>query len=391
MAEPAQFDTSIPKRGALAPQDKLSPLLKWAGGKERELKHILPRVPPFETYYEPFVGGGAVYFAVAPARAYLNDRSPELTQLYHAVATGDVDLHATLDALLAGWQRLGGLAGARHDELIRLYAALGATATDGEQWALLAAFLARHTATLRSALRPPLDTRADNFRHELERNLRSKTRRMRALEARRGTLPERDVADNLECALKSAYYMHARHLVNATDALGISSGAAAALFFFVRENAYASMFRYNQRGEFNVPYGGISYNRKGLAGKIAYLRSAAVRERLSAATLDNLDFEAFLRLRKPGSRDFIFVDPPYDSDFSTYAGNSFDLSDHRRLAHYLTRECPARFLLVIKNTPAIQELYDQPGLRVSAFDTTYLVSFQDRNNRDTQHLLITNY
>lgn len=391
MAEPAQFDISIPKRSALAPQEKLPPLLKWAGGKERELKHILPRVPPFETYYEPFVGGGAVYFAVAPARAYLNDRSPELIRLYHSVAAGDMDLHATLDALLAGWQRIGELADARCGELIHLYAALGVVTTDGEQRALVAAFLARHTATFRSALCPPLDIRADNFRHELERNLRSKTRRMRALEAQRGMLPERDVADNLECALKSAYYMHARHLLNSTGALGISPGASAALFFFVRENAYASMFRYNQRGEFNVPYGGISYNRKDLASKIAHLRLAAVRERLCAATIDNLDFEAFLRQRQPGPRDFVFVDPPYDSDFSTYAGNRFDLSDHRRLARYLTRECKARFLLVIKNTPAIRELYDQPSLRVAAFDTTYLVSFQDRNNRNTQHLLITNY
>lgn len=394
MAEPARFDTSIPgvpKRIPAASSGKLPPLLKWAGGKERELKHILPLVPPFETYYEPFVGGGAVYFAVAPARAYLNDRSPELIGLYHAVAAGDSDLHATLDALLAGWQRLSELVDARRGEFIHLYAALSAAATDGEQRALLAAFITRHAAALRVLLFPPLETEAGNFFHELERNLRSKTRRMRVLETQRGLLPEGDVVDNLECALKSAYYMHARHLLNHADALGLAPGAAAALFFFVRENAYASMFRYNQRGAFNVPYGGISYNRKDLAGKVAHLRSPSVRERLAGADVENLDFEAFLRRYQPDPRDFVFVDPPYDSDFSTYARNRFDLGDHRRLARYLTAECPARFLLVIKNTPAIRELYDQPGLRISSFDKTYLVSFQDRNNREAEHLLITNY
>lgn len=44
--------------------EKLTSLLKWAGGKEKELKHILPLIPSFNSYYEPFVGGGAVLFAI---------------------------------------------------------------------------------------------------------------------------------------------------------------------------------------------------------------------------------------------------------------------------------------------------------------------------------------
>lgn len=396
MAEPAPVDreplghtghtssAAVTRRG-------LPPLLKWAGGKERELKHILPRVPPFEKYFEPFAGGGAVYFALAPAQAYLNDRSPELVQLYRAVAAADTDLAATLDALLFGWRRIGELVDPARGELSRLYVALRAAA-DEQRRAMLTAFIAAHVREFRASLLPPLDTDADNFIREVDRNLTNKTRRMRTLEAQRGPLPERDVVDNLECALRSSYYMHIRRLLNAAaEQQDLAPGSAAAIFFFVREYAYASMFRYNRRGEFNVPYGGISYNRKDLAGKVTHLRSTAIRERLSSAVVENLDFELFLRRSSPGRRDFIFVDPPYDSDFSTYARNRFDLADHERLARYLTRECPARFLLVIKNTPAILRLYAHPHLRVTAFDTVYRVSFQDRNNRQSQHLLITNY
>ncbi len=43
---------------------RLTPLLKWAGGKEQELKHILPMIPSFDAYYEPFVGGGAIFFSI---------------------------------------------------------------------------------------------------------------------------------------------------------------------------------------------------------------------------------------------------------------------------------------------------------------------------------------
>lgn len=390
MAEPAPVARgSLDQTGPVS-RLRLPPLLKWAGGKERELKHIVPLVPPFEKYYEPFTGGGAVYFALTPTHAYLNDRSAELVRLYRAVAAGDADLYGTLDALLAGWRRIGELVDTWHGALPDLYASLAAL-DDDERCKHLAGFVATHALTFRAMLLPPLDAASGNFVRELDRNLASKTRRMRTLEARRGALPERDVLDNLECALRSAYYMHARHLLNAAESLGLAPGSAAALFYFVRENAYASMFRYNRRGEFNVPYGGISYNRKDLAGKVAHLRSPARRERLATAIVENLDFEAFLRRHRPGPRDFVFVDPPYDSDFSTYARNRFDLSDHRRLARYLTAECPARFLLVIKNTPAILDLYSHSQLRVTSFDKTYLVSFQDRNNRETQHLLITNY
>ncbi len=53
----------------------LAPLLKWAGGKEQELKHILPVIPTFSRYFEPFLGGGAVFFALRAARPLVNDRS----------------------------------------------------------------------------------------------------------------------------------------------------------------------------------------------------------------------------------------------------------------------------------------------------------------------------
>ena len=58
---------------------KLSAFLKWAGGKEQELGYILPLIPSFDTYYEPFVGGGAVFFAIEASRKCINDRSPELS------------------------------------------------------------------------------------------------------------------------------------------------------------------------------------------------------------------------------------------------------------------------------------------------------------------------
>jgi DNA adenine methylase len=59
------------------------PLLKWAGGKRRLLADILPEVPSrFERYFEPFLGGAALFFALLPDRAYLSDNNDELIHAY---------------------------------------------------------------------------------------------------------------------------------------------------------------------------------------------------------------------------------------------------------------------------------------------------------------------
>ena len=185
--------------------------------------------------------------------------------------------------------------------------------------------------------------------------------------------------------------MHLRYLYNKMSELEIVPSVATALFFFVRENAYASMFRYNRRGEFNVPYGGISYNRKDLQRKITYLQSAEIRSHLANTVIENMDFEAFLQKYPPEADDFIFLDPPYDSEFSTYMQNEFSKQDQERLAHYLLNQCKAKFMLVIKNTPMIHTLYSSRGLHIQTFKKKYLVNFQDRNYRDAEHLIITNF
>jgi DNA adenine methylase len=66
------------------------PVLKWAGGKSRSLPHILAELPErIGTYYEPFAGGAAVFFALATARrfrrAVLCDRNADLVEVYRAI------------------------------------------------------------------------------------------------------------------------------------------------------------------------------------------------------------------------------------------------------------------------------------------------------------------
>ena len=73
--------------------NNLSPIVKWAGGKEQELKYILPNVPDnFVRFIEPFVGGGAVYFSMGNINKLINDKSDELTTLYFLDQTRTKDI-----------------------------------------------------------------------------------------------------------------------------------------------------------------------------------------------------------------------------------------------------------------------------------------------------------
>jgi len=70
----------------LEDQKPAKPFLKWAGGKTQLIPEILARVPArIGRYYEPFIGGGATFFALCPQKATLSDVNVDLIGAYVAV------------------------------------------------------------------------------------------------------------------------------------------------------------------------------------------------------------------------------------------------------------------------------------------------------------------
>lgn len=83
-------------------QVRAKPVIKWVGGKTQLLKPIFDALPEtIETYYEPFIGGAAVFLALASEgrfrRARLNDWNPELVNLYSVVRDEPEQLMHLLD------------------------------------------------------------------------------------------------------------------------------------------------------------------------------------------------------------------------------------------------------------------------------------------------------
>lgn len=373
--------------------ERLRPLLKWAGGKSQELKYILPELPAhFSRYYEPFVGGGAVYTAIEADSYLINDKSKELIGLYKIIRSRRRSAFFTqLYTLNENRDRLRRIFAEQESKLRRIYADFFDHKTGKTDLEKRISFLVKNISLpLLRLFKDNFALQNEAFLTEVEKNLLRKMKRMRTLEMQKGRLPQQDIGDNLETAFHSAFYMQLRRLYN-LPAKDICSVTACVVFLYMRTFAYSGMFRYNAAGKFNVPYGGIAYNRKDFKKQIDYLRSAPVRTLLKRTKVKRGDFADFLEKYPPQKEDFIFLDPPYDTEFSTYAKNTFDRQDQIRLAEYLTEKCPAQWMMVIKKTDFILDLYQDKGLDISVFDKKYLVSFMNRNDKKTEHLMIKNY
>lgn len=77
---------------------KPKPFVKWAGGKRQLmtiLKHYIPEV--FNTYIEPFVGGGALLFEILPKKAIINDINTDLMITYKVIKDKVEDLIEDLE------------------------------------------------------------------------------------------------------------------------------------------------------------------------------------------------------------------------------------------------------------------------------------------------------
>ena len=363
--------------------------IKWAGGKEKELSEIMNNLPEhFDRYIEPFVGGGAVYLNINCRNSIINDKSDELILLYKMIQSGNEEFIKSLNDINKNWLMIEKIVYDNSKELINIY--LKYKKNQNNLQKMVDQFIMNHEIELKKLLRDEVDINLYNLIIEINKNLVSKISRMQKIEQHRYEMSTDDIMSNLETAFKSAYYMYFRYLYNNRKKLKLSDEFYCAVFYFVRDYCYASMFRYNMHGEFNVPYGGISYNRKDFAKKIEYLSSNELRNYLANTEIYGLDFEQFCDKIELEETDFMFLDPPYDTEFSTYAKNNFDKNDQIRLANYL-KNTKAKFMLVIKNTEFIYNLYKDCGFQIKSFDKKYLVSFMNRNEKDVQHLIITNY
>jgi len=282
----------------------MKPVLKYRGGKTREIPHFERYIPRnFSTYIEPFFGGGAVYFHLEPQKAIVNDLNSRLMSFYRQTRDSYPRLRAELD------------------ELHAIY-----------------------------------------LKNQQEYN------------RKKNTAPQARIPN----ANEELYY-RLRDLFNYPDETMLDG----TLYYFINKTAYSGMIRYNNNGEYNVPFGRYpNFNTRLLTG--------AHRDLLQSAELYNVDYKNIFELATPD--DFIFLDPPYDCVFNDYGNidmmDGFSEEEHRRLAEDF-RQLNCRALMIIGKTALTEELYGE--YIYDEYYKNYAVNIRNRFNNDKMHIVVSNY
>lgn len=271
----------------------VAPVLKWVGGKRQLLETFRPLLPKrITTYCEPFVGGGALLFALQPNTAYINDINPELILVYTVIKEN-------VDGLIAELERF-------ENSAEQFYAV--------RDW-------------------------------------------------------DRD----------REYYE------------SLSDVQKAARVLYLNKTCFNGLYRVNNAGEFNSPFGNYRnpniVNAPVLRAVSAYFNSADIH-------MTTMDYADVLRNVPKGA--FVYLDPPYDpvsetASFTGYSRGGFSRDDQIRL-----RECcddlnarGIKFMLSNSATDFITEQY--AAYNITIVQAKRAVNSVASKRGDVDEVVVRNY
>ena len=274
---------------------KGKPFVKWAGGKRQIIDKLKELVPyEFNTYYEPFVGGGALLFELAPKKAVINDYNAELINVYNVLC-------------------------------------------DEEKFKQMCKALNSHET---------------NHSEEYYYEVRNKDRN------------------------KNSY----NRLADYTK---------AARTIYLNKACFNGLYRVNSKNEFNVPFGKKTkvntYEGQNLGIICGFLN-------YNDKKILSKDFEESVKNAKKG--DFIYFDPPYDSDtstFTSYTEDGFGKEEQVRLAKVF-KELSDRGCYVMlsnHNTTLINELYKD--FHIHVIEAKRNINANGKKRGKVEEVIITNF
>ena len=274
---------------------KGKPFVKWAGGKRQIIDKLKQYIPEeYNTYYEPFVGGGALLFELAPKNAVINDFNEELMNVYECLK-------------------------------------------DSEKFEKMCKELNHHETE-----------HSEEYYYEIRNIDRDRKKYNKLVDYKR-----------------------------------------AARTIYLNKACFNGLYRVNSKNEFNVPFGKKehvnTYEGQNLGIICGYLNFNNVK-------LLSVDFEEAVKDAKKG--DFIYFDPPYDSDkniFTNYTNEGFGKEEQERLAKVFKEldERGCYVMLSNHNTKLINDLYK--GYNIHVIEAKRNINSNGKKRGKVEEVIITNY
>ena len=274
---------------------KGKPFVKWAGGKRQIIDKLKMYVPyEYNTYYEPFVGGGAVFFELAPRKAVLNDYNSELMNVFECIK-------------------------------------------DEDKFDKMCTELNHHEAN-----------HSEEYYYEIRNKDRDKAKFKRMPDYKR-----------------------------------------AARTIYLNKACFNGLYRVNSKNEFNVPFNKKSkvntYDGQNLSIIHSYLN-------FNDITILSIDFEEAVKEASKG--DFIYFDPPYDSEtstFNSYTENGFGKEEQIRLAKVYKELADKGCYVMLSNhnTTLVKELYKD--FNIHLIEAKRNINSNGKKRGKVEEVIITNY
>ncbi len=274
---------------------KGKPFVKWAGGKRQIIDKLLEYAPKeFNTYYEPFVGGGALLFELSPKNAIINDSNKELMNVYECIK-------------------------------------------DENKFVKMCRELNHYEAN-----------HSEEFYYEIRNKDRDKNKFNKIVDYKR-----------------------------------------AARTIYLNKSCFNGLYRVNSKNEFNVPFNKKNKVNTYDSGNLGIIHSYLNFNNVKTLSVD---FEESVNDANKG--DFIYFDPPYDSDTSTfnnYTEDGFGKKEQERLAK-VYKELSGRGCYVMlsnHNTKLINELYKDYNIHV--IEAKRNINSNGSKRGKVEEVIITNY
>lgn len=143
---------------------------------------------------------------------------------------------------------------------------------------------------------------------------------------------------------------------------------SAVLFYYLNRTCYNGLCRFNRKGLFNVPFGAYKHIPYLTKNGFDPYKSLFAQWEFSCADFESLHIQ---------DDDFLYIDPPYDVPFTSYAKEDFSWDDQRRLVKWLSNYANP---MVVSNqaTPRIITLYQNAGFEITLLSAPRRIS----NNGD---------
>ena len=274
---------------------KGKPFVKWAGGKRQIMQELKKYIPEnYNTYYEPFVGGGALLFELSPKNAVINDYNKELINVYECLI-------------------------------------------DEKKFDAMCKELNKHELN-----------HTEDYYYYVRNQDRDKKKFKKIIDYKR-----------------------------------------AARTIYLNKACFNGLYRVNSKNEFNVPFGKKNkintYDGQNLGIVSGYLNWNNVK-------ILSVDFEESVKDAKMG--DFIYFDPPYDSDtntFTSYTKEGFGKEEQKRLAKVFEKlsNIGCYVMLSNHNTKLVNELYKNYNIQV--IEAKRNINSNGKKRGNVKEVIITNY